>query len=85
VWKQSKWCEAKHCHYCGRMANMNITLKKKVTLSASTKRKFTDHQVKGVNGCVYWQLMFFDITKLFLLTTKRNGFVDICYIQIHKH
>jgi hypothetical protein len=58
------------------MANMNITFKKKVTLSASTKRKLTDHQVKGVNGCVYWQLMFFDVTKLFLLTTTRNGFVD---------
>jgi hypothetical protein len=58
------------------MTNMNITFKKKVTLAASTKSKFTDHQVKGVNGCVYWQLLFFDVTKLFLLATKRNDFVD---------
>jgi hypothetical protein len=44
------------------MTNMNITFKKKVTLAASMKRKFTDHQVKGVNGCFYQQLMFFDVT-----------------------
>jgi hypothetical protein len=44
------------------MTNMNVTFKKKVTLAASTKRKFTDHQVKGVNGCVYQQLLFFDVT-----------------------
>jgi len=41
---------------------MNITFKKKDTLAASTKRKFTDHQVKFTNGCVYWQLLFFDVT-----------------------
>jgi len=40
------------------------------------KRKFTDHQVKGVNGCIYQQLLFFDVTVI-----KWNSFVDFISVD----
>jgi len=55
---------------------MDITFKKKDALAASMKRKFTDHQVKGVNGCAYQQLLFFDVTVI-----KWNNFVDFNSVE----
>ena len=49
------------------------SLQKKVTLAASMKRKLNYHQVKGVNGCVYQQLLFFDVTVINPLMPEFSG------------